>query len=605
MSGTSLNDFGNGTGGKFGVGEQMNTPVQADVDMRWGVKIPLRDGIRLNATLYLPSSSRNAAPAIFTMTPYVGQTYHDRGLYFAGKGYPFLTVDVRGRGNSEGEFRPNIDEARDGYDVVEWLAKQPYCNGQVAMWGGSYGGYAQWVTAKERPPHLATIVPVASPYLGVDHPMRNNISPSYLVQWLTLVSGRTSQDRIFWGNEAFWAAKYRRWFESGAPFRDLDTIVGVPSAVFQEWLAHPRIDAYWERYNPTSEEYSKLSLPVLTITGCYDGDQPGALTHYREHMKNASEEGRARHYLVIGPWDHAGTRAPQREFAGLKFGPASLVDLSQLHAQWYAWTMQGAPRPEFLKKNVAYYLMGAERWCYADSLEAITSQSATLYLNSNGSASGIFASGALEGRLGNGPADEYVFDPRDTAIARLDAESLHPLCLRPTFPADNLTDQTRIYANEGKHLIYHSTPFREDANVSGFFRLSAWISIDQPDTDFSVAVYEIDVDGGSILLSSDLMRARYRESLREEKLIRTVEPLRYDFERFTFVSRRLKKGSRLRLVIGPVHSIHTQKNYNSGGIVSEESADDARSVTVKLYHDESHPSALYVPLGCAETQSLQ
>src|SRR5687767_9716907 len=93
--------------------------LQAEVDMQWGVRIPLRDGVHLNATLYLPRNHSKPTPVIFTLTPYIGQTYHDRGLYFAAHGYPFLTVDVRGRGNSEGVFEPNINEGRDGHDVVE------------------------------------------------------------------------------------------------------------------------------------------------------------------------------------------------------------------------------------------------------------------------------------------------------------------------------------------------------------------------------------------------------------------------------------------------------------------------------------------------------
>jgi pimeloyl-ACP methyl ester carboxylesterase len=146
----------------------------AKVEWQWGVRIPLRDGVRLNATLYRPAALKEPRPCLFTLTPYIGQSYHDRGMYFAAHGYPFLTVDVRGRGNSEGSFRPLIQEAKDGYDVVEWLAKQPYCNGKISMWGGSYAGYDQWVTATEFPPHLATIVPVASPAAGVDFPARNN-----------------------------------------------------------------------------------------------------------------------------------------------------------------------------------------------------------------------------------------------------------------------------------------------------------------------------------------------------------------------------------------------------------------------------------------------
>src|SRR4029077_11814954 len=105
-----------------------------------------------------------------------------------------------------------------------------------------------------------------------------------------------------------------------------------------------------------------------------------------------------------------------------------------------------------------------------------------------------------------------------------------------------------------------------DTEISGFFRFTAWLSIDQPDTDLRVAIYEIALDGSSILLSADLMRARYRESLREERLIETTAALRYEFEHFTFVARQVKKRHRLRLVIGPINSIYSEKNYNSGGV---------------------------------------
>src|SRR5581483_160008 len=227
------------------------------IRMQWGVKIPMRDGVHLNATLYLPLKSTPPAPALFTVTPSVGQTYHDRGMYFAAHGYPFLTIDCRGRGNSEGQFRPFINEARDGHDVVEWLAAQPYCDGRVAMWGGSYGGYDQWTTATQFPAHLATIVPVAAPYMGVDFPHRCNIAPPYLVQWLTLVSGHTSQDKLFENTGLFWSARFCEWFESGAPLNTLDSRIGNPSATFQEWLAHPHLDAYWDSYNPTAGQYAK------------------------------------------------------------------------------------------------------------------------------------------------------------------------------------------------------------------------------------------------------------------------------------------------------------------------------------------------------------
>lgn len=565
-----------------------NPAGELAVQILWGVQIPLRDGVQLNATVYLPQKQPEPTPAIVTLTPYIAQTYHDQAMYFAARGYPFLTVDVRGRGNSEGAFKPLIREAQDGFDVVEWLAKQSYCNGQVAMWGGSYSGYDQWATAKEKPPHLATIVPVASAYPGVDFPIRSNISRPYIMQWLTLVWGRTSQDKLFWNNERYWGELFRRWFESGAAFRNLDSQLGNPSPIFQEWLSHPEQDEYWDRYNPTPSQYANLSIPVLTITGIYDADQPGALAYYREHLKHNTGASNGRHYLVIGPWDHAGTRNPQAEFCGLKVGSASLVDLRNLHAQWYAWTMQGASKPPFLQKNVAYYVMGAEKWRYADTLEAITARESPFYLHSQVNPTDVFGSGRL---TANAPQasepDHYVYDSRDVSLAALES----------TVDPANRVDQRMTHAAIGKHLVYHSAPFEGPTEISGFFKLSVWISIDQPDTDFRATVYEVCLDGSVIQLTSDSLRARYRESLRKGKLIRTQEALRYDFERFTFVSRQLATGSRLRLIIGPISSIYSQRNYNSGGVVCDETMRDARAVTVRLFHDPSHPSALHVPFG--------
>jgi putative CocE/NonD family hydrolase len=557
-----------------------------EVRFQWGVKVPLRDGIKLNATVYKPREQKAPAPCIFTLTPYISQSYHDRGIYFASHGYPFLTVDVRGRGNSEGQFRPLIQEARDGHDVVEWLAQQPYCNGKVAMWGGSYAGYDQWATAKEFPPHLATIVPVASPYIGIDFPMRGNIAQPYLMRWLTFTSGRASQDRIF-ADDAFWRAQNREWFQAGAPFNQFDELLGNPSPTFQEWLAHPQPDGYWDDHNPSAEQYAKLSIPILTITGSHDDDQPGALEHYRQYMKSTTADGRSRHYLVVGPWDHAGTRTPRAQFGGLTFGPASLVDLSKLHRDWYAWTMQGGPKPQFLQNNVAYYVMDADKWRYTDTLDAVTAQSIPYYLDSEATATDVLASGSLGSAQGRGKPDQYVYDPRDLSVAAIE-QSVDPL---------SLTDQRMVHAQRGKLLVYHSAPFAQDTEVSGFFKLSAWLAIDQPDTDFAVSVHEVRHDASSILLSTDLQRARYRKDRRHASLIATREPLEYSFDGFTFVSRMVRKGSRLRLVIGPVNSTFSQKNYNAGGDVSAESMRDARAVTVQLYHDRMHPSTLFVPLG--------
>src|SRR6184192_779031 len=199
-------------------------PVTEGVDFTWGAQIPLRDGAKLGATIYRPKGTDSRTPVIFTLTPYVADTYHERATYFARNGYAFALVDCRGRGNSTGKFEPFANEARDGYDVVEWLARQPWSNGKVAMWGGSYAGQDQWATAKEVPPHLVTIVPAAAAHPGVDFPFYQNIFYPYDLQWLTLTSGTTPNNNIF-ADSSIWIGRFQELYRRHLPFAALDSVV--------------------------------------------------------------------------------------------------------------------------------------------------------------------------------------------------------------------------------------------------------------------------------------------------------------------------------------------------------------------------------------------
>jgi len=557
-----------------------------DVNIVWGVKIPMRDGIKLNATLYTPTQTTGRLPVIFALTPYTTDSYHDRAIYMARNGYAFAVVDTRGRGNSEGIFEPFANEGRDGFDIVEWVAKQPWSNGKVAMWGGSYGGFDQWATAKEFPPHLVTIVPVASPCLGVDFPMTNNIFSSDDIQWIALTSGRTANTNLF-DESSFWLGKYTELFLKHMPFRMLDQVVGNPSPTFQKWLDHPTPDQYWNAMGPDAEQYARIQIPILTITGDYDGDQRGALTYYKRHMQYGSTTAKSEHFLVIGPWDHAGTWIPRQEIGGLKFGSSSLIDLNNLHKEWYDWTMKGGPKPEFLKKLVAYYVPGLEQWKYVDTYDEIAKSTMVLYLSSDGRANDVFHSGELNvDRSQKSETDKFVYDPLDVRSVDLQNEEV----------SDVLLDQTGALNLFGNGLVYHSAPFDRDTEITGSPKFEVWISMDVPDTDFEVLLYEVLPSGTTILISDDMLRARYRESLTQPKLVKPGEILQYEFQTFQFFSRWFEKGSRIRLVLRSPNSIQTEKNYNRGGAIADESGKDAITAHIIVYHDEQHPSRLELPV---------
>jgi putative CocE/NonD family hydrolase len=561
-----------------------NIEIPPNIDFMWGLKIPMRDGVQLNATLYKPKDSK-PTPVIFTLTPYIADGAHLRGIYFAKHGYAFAAVDSRGRGNSEGVFEPFASEARDGYDIVEWLASQSWCDGQVAMWGGSYCGYAQWVTLREAPPHLKTIVPVASAHAGVDFPFLKNIFTPFEMQWLTYTSG-VARNMTIMNDPEFWIAKFQEMYQQNLPYKELDLIVGNPSTFFQTWVAHPYPDEYWDRMAFPAEMYDRIIIPILTITGHYDDDQTGAMEYYRKHMASKSP-AREKHYIIIGPWDHAGTRDPKTEFEGLKFSENALLDMNKIHQEWYDWTMKDGKKPTFLKKRVAYYVMGEEKWKYADSLEAIGATQKKMYLCSNEGANDVFHSGTLENDAPKGRlSDTFTYNPLDKRIGDLE---------RVLIP-DYFTDQTYDLNLFGNGLVYHSAPFAKDSEITGWVKLYTWISMDVPDTDFKVTLAEVLPDGKMIKLTQDLLRARYRESNRVEKLVVPGEINLYTFDGFTFFSRRISKGSRLRLIISCPNTIYLEKNYNSGGVVSEESGREARTANVTLYHDKDHPSYLELPV---------
>jgi len=189
--------------------------------------------------------------------------------------------------------------------------------------------------------------------------------------------------------------------------------------------------------------------------------------------------------------------------------------------------------------------------------------------------------------------DRYTYDPMDVRPVELEHNGAnlgwwphHYLSItRPILPLNPSPNG----------LVYETAPLEEDLEISGFPKLTAWISLDTPDTDFQLMLYEVFPDGRSLVLAVDHMRARYRESQMRQKLIEPGEINRYEFRTFTFVARRVAKGSRLRLVLMSPNSIFAEKNYNSGGLVSHESGKDARTVHVIVYHDAEHPSSLSLP----------
>lgn len=553
-----------------------------EIQMQFGVQIPLRDGVKLGATIYKPLHMDKPLPVVLYLSPYPGDPEHPSGTYYARRGYIYAHVDVRGRGDSQGKFNPMAQEANDGYDVVEWLAKQPWCNGEVAMWGGSYNGYDQWATASTHPPHLKTIVPVASVRPAVDFPMSNGIMESYAMQWLTFTSGKPLFTDIF-ANFEYWNDVNLRMFNGKVPFAKLDDLAGNTTTVFQTWIEHPDFDSYWRQMALTREQVANINMPVLAITGQADGDQPGTLSYYADHRTSHNPKTLDMYYLVIGPWDHSGTRKPERKLGNIEFGPASLLDVLRLQKEWYDWTMKEGSKPGFLKEHVAYYVEGpgAECWKYAESLETLPTGSDLFYLSSDagsGNAKDIFHSGVLTTAARDSAPDTFISDPNDLSAAKPSAA----------------TEGADLHGNG---VVYTTAPFDKTTEVDGFTDLRLWLKVDAPDTDLQYALYLVAPNGTARELTSDVLRARYRNGKEQPEPLRLNQPEEFVFPHSQWFSHRAPAGSRLRLVIGALNVPDYEKNWNSIKPVAEQSGADARVAHIQVLHDVEHRSTLRVPTG--------
>lgn len=525
-----------------------------EIDILFGKKIRLRDGVQLNSIIYKPRIQEGPLPVIFSLTPYSSDELHPRGVYFAKHAYVYVIVEARGRGSSEGDFEPMRNEGRDGYDIVAWLAKQPFCNGKVTMWGGSYLGMDQWFIAKELPPALNTIVPVAAPMPGVDAPP---LEP-YYARWLMFTAGKTHNLNLM-QDVPYWDSKYQELYDKDLPFAALDSLVGYPNPFWKRLMRLKQSDPYYTSMNPSPKQYRNLKIPILTITGAYDANQQGALAYYKCHMKYGSIEAKAQHFLIIGPWDHAGTRNPP-SYPG---GEASVLDMNRLHLEWYDYTLKGGKRPSFLKDKVMYYVTGEESWRSAPSLDDIGKETVKFYLTAMHS-------------LNN--------DNTDSAILQSELSSSS---VPSTYTYDPLDD------SKSKRIVYNSAPFNKKIIIAGFFKMDASIETNVRDIDFQVFIFEVKQNGERHYLTGQRLRARNRNGFDKEELLVPGQVYKYHFDKFPFIAHTIEKGSHLQLVLFSPND--GQKNFCSGKNVAYETSKDAHTAVVRLYQSSKAPSTLFVP----------
>lgn len=480
----------------------------------------------------------------------------------ASYGYQSVYIYPRGKYISNSKIEPFEHEADDINKIIDWIIKQPWSNGKVGMIGGSYLGFSQWATVKNIHPALKTIIPQASVGIGtMVFPMNNNIFASYTLRWLNYVTNNKMIDSSF-RDEDKWNSIYKKWYENGEAFNKLDSISGKKNEMFQRWLKHPSLDSYWQGMVPYKREFSKINIPILTITGYYDSDQLGALYYFRNHNKYNKN---ASHYMIIGPYDHSGAQGYiKNNLKGYTIDSIANIDIQNITMEWFDYILKNKTRPTFLKDKINYQVMGTNEWKSASNINDFDKNSLKFYINQNNELS-------LEKEL-NKNFSLLKIDFRD----RSNLEGLIK-------QKDNVLDAT-IYKSDA--ITFSSKTFEKPIEFTGNFVGNLTFSVNKKDVDLYMKLFEQNKKGEYFLLSTYYGRASYAKNPEKRKLLRENKETVVALTNNEFVSKKLEKGSKLVLVLGVVKSPFMQINYGTGKDVSEETIKDAEEpLEIKFYND--------------------
>ena len=550
-------------------------PATSELQVRFGIRTPMRDGVQLWSTLWLPADT-GRFPVILIRTPYITSAASTGivpyALHFARHGYAVVAQDVRGRGNSDGTFDFLFQEGKDGYDTIEWLARQPWSNGRIGMAGLSYLGSVQWLAAREHPPHLTCIAPTAPAGRYLDEVP--TIGGAWLMEWaLQWTLGR--QGRMNQQGAILSGVDWKRIL-AHRPLLTMDSLLGAPNRLYREWMQHPTMDAYWKRIQFTRGDFERITIPTLTTTGWFDDDQPGAL-FYWENLRVHSPS-KDSHWLVAGPWNHLQTFVGgDTALAGFSFPAEAAIDNKALHVRFFDWCLKGSA-PSFEQPRVRVFVTGSNEWRDYDEYPVREATARAFYLHSERGANSEHGDGELSAEIRDGArSDTFTFDPRNPV------------------PAVASGDQRSVEVRSDV-LVYTTPPLAERLDVIGRVTVELFAATDGRDTDWTAKLIDVLPDGRALKLGrapAGVIRARYRQGVDRERLLTPGRVERYVID-LDAIGHSFLAGHRVRLEISSSASPYVNPNQNTGNPVATDTT--WRSARQTIHHDRARPSKLVLPV---------
>ncbi len=519
------------------------------------VQVPMRDGKSLAANILLPKK-QGKYPCVLVQTPYdknrMGREYGDNTKE-AGRGsekafalfdrdnYAYAFVDWRGFYGSkaaiQGVQRGKWKRGQDGYDCVEWIAKQEWCNGKVGTWGGSALGKQQFDTAAERPPHLVCCAPLIA-YQG-------NRYESYYEGGVALEAHVKSIDRLGFG------------------VGDLVSANPLPSRL-------------WQLIRSTTYKPDKIAVPCLMVSGWWDNFPREVIEQFGDLMAKGTG-GAKESRLVMGPWSHTAIDLPNQ--GDLKFKDAEDYS-TKITKQFFDYYLREIKDSGWEKQPRVHVYQCGEGWATGESWDKLRGKAATMHLHADGM---VNANTPAESTTEAPLTREYNYDPKKPSPT-IGGQNLPPL--------DHGPKELSVIERRTDVLVYSTAALEKPMRVRGEVELSFAFSCNRVDTDIHVRLCDTDENGKTYLVGETIQRAK----LRDGKTVQALKPgeaceltLRLAPHAYTWA-----EGHKLKLIITGGNSPRYERNTHTGADAWDEAK--ALDVAVSIYHDAKRAARLTLPV---------
>ncbi len=547
------------------------------------VKTP--DGAEIALLVVRDKQLTQPLPTILFHCIYARKENYKNAQLAASHGYIGVMSYTRGKAWSSSEIIPYEYESNDIYEVIDWISKQPWSNGEVGMRGGSYCGFTQWAATKKLHPALKTIIPTASAAPGIGEPSENGVYVTYFYPWYPYVTNNKTLDEKNYGDRQRWYNLNQNYYQKGVAYRSLDSLDGTPNPLFNERLNHPTYDKYWQNMIPYKSDFSKINIPILTSTGYYDGGQIGVMHYLKEHYKYNKA---AEHYLVIGPFGHLGSqRVPEKEISNYKIDSVAQINITNLSFEWFDYIFKDAPKPKFLKDKINFQVMGANKWKHVANLNEMSNDTLKFYLSDELSKVNFIAQYETGN---NGNKQHFSMTENQPNNSRFIAQEVDFANRTPEGENNHwntsiINDSIPLYNG----FSFITKPFEEAIEFNGSYFGELKVAINKKDMDCSIVMYEQTPEGKYFKLTQQFIgRASLAKNREQRQLLTPNKVESFPFTNVRMTSKKLRKGSRLILVLNVNKHPHEQINYGTGKDVSDETINDAKEPLQVKWYNESY-----------------